>query len=126
MQAVPVAVHAVAQFALAHELAHLARRDLYKEGDHRAESLCDAIASACVLSLEGPEAKYHMSVIRDGRLRADSLASHDTGIFLLHLLGDKGFPAAMNAKEALDHAERLYDRMYPAENRVEAQPAPAF
>jgi hypothetical protein len=114
-------------FALAHEFAHIAGDGLFKTGDRRVESLCDAVASACVLSLEGPHrAKHALSILRDGRLSAETGSSHDTGIFMLHLLGDKAFPGKLNVKEALGHAERLYDRMYPAEITQKAEPAPAF
>ena len=80
---------------------------------HETESLSDAVAAACVLSLEGREAKWSLGFIRDNRLATDD-PLHDSGILLLHLLGDKSYPGTMNAKEALDHAKRLFDRYYPA------------
>ena len=109
-------------FTLAREFVGAADIDVGRKG----ENLRDAVATACVLSLEGREAKHALTIIRDSRLAAGKDdALRDTGMLMLHLTGDKAFPGAMNAKEALGHAERLYDRMNPAHKTASA-PEPAF
>lgn len=94
------------------------------EAGRKGENLRDAVATACVLSLEGREAKHALTIIRDSRLAAGRHdPMRDTGMLMLHLTGNKAFPGVMNAKQALGAAERLYDHMYPAEK---VAPAPVM
>lgn len=109
-------------FTLAREFVGAADIDVGRKG----ENLRDAVATACVLSLEGREAKHALTIIRDSRLSAgknDPL--RDTGMLMLYLTGDKAFPGTMNAKEALEHAERLYDSYNPVGNKAQT-PALAY
>lgn len=83
----------------------------------KEENLRDALATACVLSLEGRAAKHALSIIRDSRLaQGHHDPVRDTGMLMLHLTGNKAFPGNMNAKQALEHAKHLYNHMYPVLN----------
>ncbi len=100
-------------FAAAHEITHAVQNEHSDTVTNEDECVCDGVATACVLALEGNAALPALNIIRDGRIcSVDEL--HNTGMILFQLLGKSMLSGGIGAKQAQEITKNLYGRMNPA------------